>query len=143
MKILTAYPQNYSEIKAIINPPEDALFPWGDKIYNPSGKEIPPDIQWHEQVHLKQQKNSSPEVWWFKWLNVKEFRQEQELQAFTSQLQFIKRFYPKQAVKEALDEMAENLSNNYKLDINKYEAEALIRRRIKETNIKAYDNRRN
>lgn len=129
MKILNTYPPNYAEIQRAIDPPKDAVFPWGDKIFNPSGEEIPPDIQWHEQVHLKQQKNfPNPEIWWFKWMNDKDFRLQEELQAFVSQLLFIKKLYPAKAVKEALEEMAENLSKNYKLDITKSQAHTLIRK---------------
>lgn len=139
MKILIAYPKNYIEIKRALNPPNDAIFCYGGKIFNPSKQEIPPDIQWHEAVHSRQQKiYPSPDIWWTKYLLDKEFRQEQELAAFASQLQFIKKFYPKPAVKEALDEMAENLSNNYKLGIDKFQAETLIRKRVKDTNIKVY-----
>jgi len=129
MEILNQKPPNYEEIKRIINPPDNALFPWGDKIYNPSGKEIPPDIQFHEQVHIKQQKSfSDPSVWWTKWLLDKEFRRAQELEAFSAQLLFIKKFYPAKAVKEALNEMAENLSKNYKLGITISQANTLIRK---------------
>lgn len=129
MEILNQKPPNYEEIKRIINPPTNAVFPYGDKIYNPSGQEIPPDIQFHESAHIKQQKAfSSPDIWWFKWLNDSDFRKEQEVEAFSAQLLFIKKFYPAKAVKEALNEMAENLSNNYKLGITKSQAETLIRK---------------
>ncbi len=129
MKIVNSVPPNYSNIQRIIDPPKDAVFPYGNILYNPSGEEIPPDIQYHENTHChRQKKYPSPELWWQKWLLDKEFRLEEELIAFSAQLKFIKQFYPNKAVKEALEEMAENLSTNYKLDLNKHEAATLIRK---------------
>ena len=128
MKILNAYPKNYIEIKRVLNPPNDAIFCYGDKIFNPSKQEIPPDIQYHESTHChRQKKYPNPELWWQKWLLDPEFRLEEELIAFSAQLKFIKQFYPNKAVKEALNEMAENLSNNYKLNISIHRASSLIR----------------
>ena len=131
MKILKTYPPNYQEIKRIINPPLNAIFSYGEIIYNPEGKEIPEDILYHEKVHLEQQKKfPSPDIWWTKWLYDLSFRQEQETEAFAGQYQFIKKFYPNKGVKEALDEMSDNLSKNYKLGITKSQAETMIRKYV-------------
>ena len=128
MKIKNCPPPNWEEIKRF-NPPEDAVFPYGNVIYNPSGKEIPPDIQFHEQIHLNQQKKfPSPDVWWTKWLVDKNFRQEQETQAFALQVQWIKKHINDKAYKDCLEECAGNLSKNYKLGITKSEAETMIRK---------------
>jgi len=128
MKIINTIPPNYEEIKKVINPPKDALFPYGDNLYNPSGEEVPADIQFHEAVHIKSQKQfTDPKLWWQKWLMDKDFRLKEELLAYQAQLNFIKHTYPAKAVKEALYEMAENLSNNYKLNIPIHRAESLIR----------------
>ncbi len=131
MKIITAYPPNWNDIKTI-DPPKDAVFPYGEIIYNPSGEEIPPDIQFHEQIHIKQQKAfPSPDIWWTKWLLDKDFRKEQEEIAFTQQCLFVKKFMGSNAYKDCLRECSEKLSNNYKLDITIHQAETLIRLRIK------------
>lgn len=127
MKILSTFPPNYQQIKNAVNPPPDAVFPFGDKLYNPSGAEIPADIQYHEACHQKRQKEIGINIWWTKWINDKDFRLKEELIAFKGQLIFIKATYPAAAVKEALDEMAENLSKNYNLNISTHKAHSLIR----------------
>lgn len=123
------YPPNYEEIKRVMNPPKNALFPYGDILYNPGGKKIPEDIIFHEEIHGKQQREyTDPSFWWQKWLYNNDFRLEQERQAYGKQYKFIKDNYPVKAHKEALDELATNFSTLYKLNINKHQAETLIRK---------------
>jgi len=130
MKILNCPPPNWNEIKRF-NPPEKAFFPYYPDIYNPSGVEISEDILYHEIVHLKQQqKFPSPDIWWTKWIFDKNFRQEQEIEAFANQCRFIKKHINDKAYKDCLNECAENLSRNYKLGITKSEAETLIRKYV-------------
>lgn len=133
VKIIHKFPPNYEEIKRIINPPSNAIFAWGDTIFQPHKEEIPTDIAYHEQIHCQRQhKYLEPEIWWKKWLYDQEFRKEEEVIAFAGQLEFIKKFYNAKAVKEALDEMAENLSKNYKLKITIPQAATLIRKKTEE-----------
>ena len=129
MQIIKEYPPNYEQIKLAVNPPKEAFFPWGEKLYNPSGVEIPEDIIYHEQVHWRQQREfPSPAMWWQKWCLDKEFRKQQETEAFAHQWHFVKRFYPTKASDQALEEFSEQLADHYKLGINKYEAKTLIRK---------------
>lgn len=131
MKIVNEYPPNYKSI----NPPKEfkPVFAYGDIIYNPHNLTIPEDVLHHEQVHSKQQRSyTSPQLWWSRYLIDKIFRQEQEVEAFAAQLNFIRAEIPK-AVKEALDEYAGQLSSPlYNLGITKYQAETLIRLKAKE-----------
>jgi hypothetical protein len=128
MKIATEYPPNYQEIIASgLKPRGTTIFCWGDTIFNPSGQEIPKDIIVHEEVHSKQQ-GQFPQVWWTKYLYDKNFRLDQELEAYHTQLQWIKKEIPK-AYKEALNEFAEHLSSPiYNLSISHYQASTLIRK---------------
>ena len=129
MKILKTYPPNYQEIKRIINSPLNAIFSYGEIIYNPEGKEIPEDILYHEKVHLEQQKKfPGPDIWWTKWIWDKQFRQNQEVEAFALQVQWIKKHINDKAYKECLNECVENLSKNYKLDLSLSQAETMIRK---------------
>lgn len=129
MQIINKPPPNFQEIKQIMNPPEDAFFPYGDKIYNPSGIEIPDDIIFHEQVHLKQQiPFMNPDMWWKKWLYDKEFRKKQEVEAFAEQCKLVKAIAGTKAYEACLEECAEKLSTHYKLGINFYQAKTLIRK---------------
>lgn len=129
MQIIKKYPPNYESIKEAVNPPKDSFFPFGDKLYNPSGVEIPEDVMYHEQVHQKQQSEfTNPSIWWENWLSNREFRLSQEVVAFAHQLAFVKKYYPRKALGEALDEFSDQLANNYNLGINIYQASTLIRK---------------
>lgn len=129
MQILTAYPPNYQEIKQHLKLDGTEIFAYGNIIYNPSGTEIPEDIQIHEAVHQKQQENfTSPESWWTRYIYEKDFRKTQEAEAFRLQYQFIKDHYPKKAHKEALYDLTMNLkSDRYALNLSFHEAEKMIK----------------
>ncbi len=126
MKQVKGLPPNYDLIKLAVNPPPEAIFCYGDTIYNFSGETIPEDTLLHESIHTKQQ-GKNIEGWWNSWLNDKIFRYQQELEAYAAQYEFIKKHYPQKAVKEALSEIARNLKSLYGLDISQGEAESNIR----------------
>jgi hypothetical protein len=131
MEIKNCPPPNWNEIKLNFNPPEKAFFPYYPDIYNLSGEKIPEDIIYHEKVHLwQQQAFPSPDIWWTKWIWDKQFRQEQEIEAFARQVEWIKKHINNKAYKDCLNECAENLSKNYKLGITKSQAATLIRKYV-------------
>jgi hypothetical protein len=88
LKIKKEYPPNYKDIvDKLGTPPDYVIYCYGDTIYNPSGKEITPDFEIHEEVHSKQQ-GGAPELWWDKYLTDSEFRLNQEIEAYGTQYQF-------------------------------------------------------
>ena len=133
MKIIKSWPPNKTELAQFfpLNLSNyKPIFPWGeDIIYNPHEEEIPPDVMFHEQIHAKQQiQFMSPELWWSKYIWDREFRLSQEVEAYAKQLEFVKKTLNAKAVKEALDDFADNLSSPlYQLKIPKYKAHSLIR----------------
>lgn len=132
MKIEKAYPPNIHEIRQHLNPDPDALFPWGDTIFNPSGLNIPEDVLYHENIHFEQQKQfGSVDMWWTKYIYDKDFREKQELEAYAKQYLFLKRFLPNYAMKEVLWEFAETLERMYNIGISAAQAEARLRHSIK------------
>ena len=126
-RIIKDYPPNFNEINSCVHPPEDAIFTYGQDIYNPSGGEIPPDILFHERVHTKQQ-GQDPKNLWFKWCYDLNFRKEQETEAFALQWKFVKENIGNKAAKECLDELAEKMQKVYNLGISFYEAHTSIRK---------------
>lgn len=129
MKESYKFPPLYSQIKEVLHPPDDAIFCFGDIIYNPSKGKIPEDILIHEQRHSIQQRDyTDPELWWYKFLNDSNFRLAEEIEAYATQYQFIKQHYPNKALKEALSEMAKNLSSLYNCGISESKAATLIRK---------------
>lgn len=84
MEIVNAYPPAYEAIAATfdlrgIKP----IFAWGDKIFNPHGITIGPELLAHERVHGERQKldPAGPSGWWQRYLQDAEFRFDEELLA--------------------------------------------------------------
>lgn len=133
LKVIKGYPPNIENLRLVFPITEKQLFPYGDKLYDPTDGEIPPDIMFHEQVHSEQQGNN-PEAWWHQYMMDRDFRLSQEVEAYHKQYQFVKTVYNNKEVKECLDELSDNLSSDlYKLNINKYQASTLIRKWKKST----------
>ena len=131
MKIVHDIPPNYEEIKrSHLKPDEGAIFAYGDTLYVPHGRDVPPDIMYHEEVHAKQQKvYISPQIWWTKYIYDRDFRLHQEVEAYKEQYLFVKRNTNVKIARECLNELSDNLSGTmYNLGITKHQAERMIRK---------------
>ena len=131
MKLEIKYknPPNIGQIKSVLPIGRNNIFCYGNVLYVPSKVEVPQDIMCHEEVHARQQSvYSAPSFWWDKYLGDKEFRLSQELEAYARQLEFVKYNYTARGVKECLDELANNLSTLYNLDIDFNKAKTMIRK---------------
>lgn len=66
------------------------VYTYGDKLYNPAGCYLDPEIIAHEEVHYVQQGKTEggPKAWWDKYLVDAEFRFIQEAEAYGKQYQF-------------------------------------------------------
>lgn len=114
MRIVKApFPLYDAIVKAIGKPPPEAIFAWGDTIYNPSGADIPWHLVVHEQVHQMQQRMAgSPERWWDFYLRNPAFRLRQEIQAYGEQYRAISERGANHAQRRRmLAIMADNLSS--------------------------------
>ncbi len=134
MQIKNQYPPNIDLILASgLKPNEQTRYCYGDTIYNPSGKELTPDIELHESIHAKQQ-GDNPDQWWYNYLTDKNFRLEQELEAYAHQLNFIKEHIKdKELFKWGKDKMVEALSDgSYNLGLSFGEAESKLRNKAKQ-----------
>jgi len=127
-KIENKYPPNYSQIRQWLNPTREAVFAYDDVIYNPSGKTIPEDTEYHETIHFRQQKNfGSVESWWTRYLVDRTFRLEQEVEAYSYQYNFLRKHLPEKATREALEEFAAILSSEmYDIMKTKQQCRTLI-----------------
>jgi hypothetical protein len=89
--ILVERPPNFELIlKAFPNADKPGvIFAYGDHIYNPSGRPIPPALLAHEAVHCDRQMNVShgPLDWWAQYLTDPEFRYREELAAHVAEFQ--------------------------------------------------------
>jgi hypothetical protein len=133
MEIIIDNPPNIGRIRQFLNPPKNAVFAYGNKIYNPDNIKIWPDLEEHEKVHQRQQENQGgPDIWWEKYLQLPDFRLDQEIEAYATQLKFWKEKtnLNNKELKNILYEMAKALSNDYNLSISYTEAENKIRKFI-------------
>lgn len=132
MEIIKASPPNADVLRAffpITDPSFNPLFAFGDLLYNPNSIDIPEDVMFHEQIHSDQQRAcTSPEVWWNKYIFDRDFRLNQEVEAYAAQYRFLKPFLSNSILKQALFEFASNLSGPlYQLGITYSQAESMIR----------------
>lgn len=129
MEILHQLPPNYERIKeAGMNPSENAVYTYGENVYNPSGQELPLDVIHHEKVHIKQQ-GYDPEGWWENYLSDIPFRINQEVEAYAAQYEFMCGVYKDRNNRSrALHLFAQTLaSETYGSVINIDEAVQMIR----------------
>lgn len=127
MNIVNTAPPNYEKIVAYLGEDKNAVYCYGDTIYNPHLREITPDVEVHEQVHSKQQGNN-PEAWYNKYLTSGEFRLSQEIEAYGEQYKFVKPLLTNKLRMWIKDNMARALSSKtYGNMITYRDAERAIR----------------
>jgi hypothetical protein len=110
MKVVEGYPPNYELIATALNPNDQAVFCYGDTIFNPGGRQLTEDVVEHERTHSAQQ-GSDPDGWYHRYLTDPAFRLEQEIEAYGAQYAFAKRFVKSgKLLRWALESMAKALS---------------------------------
>lgn len=128
MEIVEGLPPNIELIKTRFPVNGYTVYAYGDKIYSPQGKDLRPDLIYHENVHRKQQAGD-PEGWWARYLTDIEFRLEQELEAYYEQWQWIKEHTNDKIGKQALGDFARQLASPlYQFEVTPHEAETMIRK---------------
>ena len=134
MKTLNTYPPNYEKIITLlpIDESKNPIFCYGNAIHNPFGRHVTPDLEVHEGKHSEQQ-GSDPEHWWMKYLTDKDFRLEQELEAYAVQYLFALKYVKNRQLTEwLLGNMAKALAGpQYGDMLNVGEAEVQIKRYVK------------
>ena len=87
---------------------------WGDIIY--SKYDIPDHILVHEKVHIEQQRNKWRGLWWWiGYLFDKDFRYEQEIQAYQAQYRYAKKILPREKIHAYTLSLATNLKEMYSI----------------------------
>ena len=112
MKIVIGNPPNIKKIKKYFNVPKNAVFTYGDTIYNPNKAIIDEHLEKHEEVHTKQHGND-PSGWWERYFQDKEFRLSQEAAAYRVQYQSAKNVVrDREWLNKYLHKMAFDLSSH-------------------------------
>ena len=105
-----------------------AVFTYGEALFNPGKADIPTHLMKHEETHTRQQLAMGADDWWKKYLADPEFRLDQEAEAYGNQYKYI--YGNKKngwARAEWLTKLAHDLSSElYGRMISMEEAEKLI-----------------
>lgn len=134
MKIVNKYPPNYDEIiqHFPVKNKRGIIFTYGDKLYVPAMGTIPhiPDhLMAHEKTHSKQQKNHKGGVkgWWKQYFEDKQFRLDQESEAYRNQYNHAKETLNRKECRLILKKIAKDLSSKiYGNLVSKLTARVLI-----------------
>lgn len=97
MRVIVAPPPMMDLIDATFQVAgKPVIFAWGDKIYNPCGVKIGPELLAHEAVHRTQQLTGTHQFggaraetairdWWYRYCADPQFRLEQEIPAHAAE----------------------------------------------------------
>ncbi len=133
MKIVTEFPPNFEIIKLSLGNIEEhtPIFCYGDTIYNPFNIDVTPDLEMHEEVHSQQQ-GADPATWWHYYLQDRDFRLKQEIEAYGKQYALALKIAPRKLSDWVKEKCAQSLSSElYNLGITYHQAESLIRKQAK------------
>lgn len=108
------YPPNYDEILTHFPNAKNnnVVFTYGNILFSPTSTNIPKDLLVHEETHSKQQKNHKGGIvgWWKQYINNKEFRVKQEVEAYQNQYNYIKNHYGRSIRRRLLRKISKDLS---------------------------------
>ncbi len=90
MKTSTEIPEIYETLNDLFGVKWSAgiAIAYGDTIY--SKNPVIDDVAAHEAIHIEQQKKIGKDIWWSKYCADKQFRLEQEIEAYQAQVKWIK-----------------------------------------------------
>lgn len=112
MDVIYGFPPVYDRVRNVFDiAGKSVIFAYGDKIYNPFRAGITPDLFAHETIHSKQQALTSPDAWWERYLTEKDFRLDQEVEAYGAQYRYLRGCTPnRKKLEEKLHKLADDLS---------------------------------
>lgn len=116
MKVFIAYPPMFEQIAEVFPMARKpgVIFSWGDRLYNPSGRDIQPQLMAHESVHSQRQGATDQSIreWWTCYLGDPAFRLEEELLAHRAEFRALKSWTKdRNALARSLHEIAARLSS--------------------------------
>jgi hypothetical protein len=130
MKISTNKPPNWSRLTKEFGVHWDSgvIVTYGDTAHTKRVAVMTPDLIAHELVHVIQQKELGPIKWWEKYINDRDFRLSQELEAYTRQAKWIKNTasMPESEKRMRVEHIWKSMATMYKDMVTYKEAKALI-----------------
>lgn len=92
MKISHEKPPIYDRLVDVfgIDWNDGIVITYGDTLHTREGNNIPKDLVIHEKTHTRQQAAIGLEEWWNNYVASRDFRIQQEVEAYRNQWQFLK-----------------------------------------------------
>lgn len=128
LKISTSPPPIMDRIEKAFGVTFDSgvIITYGDTVHVKSGK-LSPDVEVHEETHIKQQSTMNLDEWCDKYFDDPKFRLEQELEAYHNQVKWIKKNIKDRNRRFLLIEhICKSISSNYGEMITYDEAKKII-----------------
>lgn len=131
-------PPNFDEILKVFPAAAgvNTIFAFGDRIFVPSGNQLPPELLAHEQVHGYRQTESAGGIdkWWRKYLEDEVFRQTEELVAHAVEYRaYCTTSQDRNDRSRYLSQMARRLASPlYRLGMTEREATGMIKKAFKD-----------
>ncbi len=113
MKIKHEYPPNIDKIYEVfpfVRGHRCVVFTYGDTLYNPNKGIIDEALMKHEETHTAQQ-GDNPDKWWDRYFVDKEFRTDQELEAYRNQYKYAVDNYSRNMRRSLLKQISKDLSS--------------------------------
>jgi len=110
MRVVEGLPPNIDAIRAVLSPPETAIYTYGDTIYT-ANTNLSPDLVHHEEVHERQQREMGVDKWWTRYLEDAEFRLSQEVEAYQEQYKYMQHNYSRDQRRDVLAHIVRSLSS--------------------------------
>lgn len=113
MKIIYSRPPNFDIIKKAfpLAARPGIIFAYGDTIYAPSGKDLPPEIIAHEEAHGERQLKMGVDAWWDEYIKSVSFRYDEELIGHRAEYAKICEIASRQVRRSSLKLIAKKLSD--------------------------------
>lgn len=112
--IVKDYPPLFDEIDAVFRVRgKDVFYAWGDRIFNPNGLIIPPELLAHEAIHGQRQGTNEQSIidWWKRYIHEPSFRLAEEIPAHQAEYQYLMEHGNNRARRAALKETASRLAS--------------------------------
>lgn len=133
MEVVNDYPPLFDEIDEVFRVRgREVLFAWGNRIYNPMGVVIPPELVVHEEAHGRRQGSNESTItdWWRRYLHQPEFRLIEEVEAHRAEYRFLLENANRRERRAALKRVARRLASPlYGAMVKPHEARRLLQRR--------------
>lgn len=88
------------------------IFSWGDRIFDPSGDHLPPDLLAHEAVHGERQGTNEQKIrdWWQRYIEDPSFRLAEEIPAHQAEFRWLIEHGNRSQRRKALRHVTERLA---------------------------------